>query len=181
MTALASMGINSFKFFMAYKVRLDRHLPSERMRWTLLNAHTRTHINSCTHSRMRTNITHAYTNTHTLETQGSLQVSDEELLLGFQHCRDLGALPMVRGGGKRVVFPVQLRLCGVGALSRVDGAGSVAVATPACWKDMLVLLTLLTFPAATSSSQVHLSPCRQHAAQLLPGLSVSVQFLPFLL
>ncbi len=36
--------------------------------------------------------------------QGALQVSDDELVRGFQRCRDLGALPMVRhrvGGGGR--------------------------------------------------------------------------------
>ena len=46
MSKLTAEGINSFKFFMAYK--------------------------------------------------GSLQVTDEELLGGFERCKGLGALPMVR-------------------------------------------------------------------------------------
>lgn len=46
MEELVSQGLNSFKFFMAYK--------------------------------------------------GTLQVSDGELLAGFERCRELGALPMVQ-------------------------------------------------------------------------------------
>lgn len=46
MAALVAKGVNSFKFFMAYK--------------------------------------------------GALQVTDEELLGGFERCKELGALPMVR-------------------------------------------------------------------------------------
>lgn len=48
MGKLAAEGVNSFKFFMAYK--------------------------------------------------GTLQVSDEELIGGFERCKELGALPMVRLG-----------------------------------------------------------------------------------
>ena len=61
METLVNAGINSFKFFMAYKVA------------------SRTPVSSPTF----------------ISLQGAIMVTDEEMLFGFERCRDLGALPMV--------------------------------------------------------------------------------------
>ena len=61
METLVNAGINSFKFFMAYKVAA--RIPVSFLAFIAL--------------------------------QGSLMVTDEELLFGFDRCKELGALPMV--------------------------------------------------------------------------------------
>lgn len=77
MGTLVAEGINSFKFFMAYK--------------------------------------------------GALQVSDDELVRGFQRCRDLGALPMVHAENGDMVAWLQERLVASG----VTGPEGHALSRPA--------------------------------------------------
>eukprot|EP00983_Pelagomonas_calceolata_P095746 1158047-Pelagomonas_calceolata.AAC.7 len=120
MATLAAQGINSFKFFMAYKVSRYKDLlvlvglaqtcSTQSFSELYLKQELRPFYarvlrpRKAQQTRMRASM-HRY---------GSLQVTDEELLMGMAQCKKLGALPMSfkrsLGGGKAYkMCPVLLR------------------------------------------------------------------------
>jgi hypothetical protein len=95
MAEMVEQGINSFKFFMAYKACII----------LLLLLHCVVVPASC-HDYCKTNTQCAVFQIHAWHImrlkhactgmQGALMVNDQELLAGFMRCAELGALPMVR-------------------------------------------------------------------------------------
>ena len=98
MELLAAAGINSFKFFMAYKGILQvRH--SVRCR-ALLDENTPHRSCHCirlrTHAGIKATRLYRSSSPFAFSVLSEPQVTDEQLLHGFAKCKELGALPQVR-------------------------------------------------------------------------------------